>query len=150
MILLLKAFLIRFQSIISSLDEEIEVTEYFLTGNISPHEISCVLELSRQLLKAAKVFMNEEWIRKITFASHRRCALTGCPVYKTVIRARYWVSSKDHIVPQSQIRKGINESKNNKQNMCRIMNCAKGPRGDEWTRAWWRRFKEIKQKERES
>ncbi|CAO3697766.1 hypothetical protein G6F70_007642 [Rhizopus microsporus] len=132
-----------------TLNEEIEIIEYLMSGRLSPSEISRTIRKVERRVKNRKFLVPIN--RDAVFVPKGWCNLTKCPVYKHLGWGAYWMSTVDHILPKSKVprgekKNGINRS--NLQNMCQLMNSIKSNDYEESIRAWWHMFKETKQEER--
>ncbi|KAG1142909.1 hypothetical protein G6F37_000078 [Rhizopus arrhizus] len=148
-----------------SLNEEIEIMEYLLSGELSPKEevangltikeVIKAFDARSRLLRSRSYRVGSEIasaepieLLALVAKSNMRCAITNSKIFfrNRKDRPRYWVFSIDHITPLSiESRKYRDGSRiKNLQITCHIINYVKGSvLNDEFSR-WWKQLRETK------
>lgn len=148
-----------------SLNEEIEIMEYLLSGELSPKEevangltikeVIKAFDARSRLLRSRSYRVGSEIasaepieLLALVAKSNMRCAITNSKIFfrNRKDRPRYWVFSIDHITPLSiESRKYRDGSRiKNLQITSHIINYIKGSvLNDEFNR-WWRQLRETK------
>ncbi|KAG1292200.1 hypothetical protein G6F66_007166 [Rhizopus arrhizus] len=149
----------------STLNEEIEILEYLLNGNLSPKEeipqgltpetiLNMFYSRTRQIKKRSSRVKSDissagcVELLMLVNKSSMRCAVTNSKIFLSLPseHMRYWALTFDHILPLSIASERYSDGSHvdNLQVMCTLMNNVKGDCLNQPFLNWWARFKQAK------